>query len=746
MSSSTTETVDVRCPRWGCRSPRAPSSSGRSRSATGSRPTRSSARSRRTRSTPTWRRPRPGGVRRSASRSARRSRSASCWPRSRPTPSPGEPHVSESSSPRGRARPRSRSRPPARPGELQGDTADADATAASAQAGAARRGRGGRRYSPVVMRMAAEHDLDLVADRGDRSRRARAQAGRARVPRGRRRAGARPSRRCTSSRPTSPTSRCAPKKRAPRFGARRSPEPAPLTAGGAAVAHAPVDRPGDGRVAADRGDVHDDRRGGHDARRRGPQAARRRRTCRSSRARRSRRSASYPALNATLDGETLRRYDGGAPRASRSRSDEGGLIVPVIRDAQELSVEGLGGADQGRRDAGARRTRSQPDEVRGGTFTITNPGGYGSIMATPVINQPQVAILDTEAVVKRPGRGHRRARQRLDRDPAHDLPVHELGPPRARRRAAARFLRALADRLEAWPVVSAVRSAARSHMRARARSGLGQRRRPPSARERGASARSIPQRGAPAVTTSPSSTTRASTHLDARRSRAGRRARRGFVVARRPRRTPAWASRSAPVQTEATSEPAAWRSAIARRDRAALRLRPGALGARSNQPPPGTISTSGRSERARVGADDRAVVGAHLARALERDSARSRRRGRRRRRRGPPRGPARRARRSRRRGGSLRAWPQRPAGGRAPSSGRNANVRYDSCHAPRRRPRRQPGRRVRPRHPGAGLRPRPGAATRGRCARPAARARCRPRTASTSSSRAGSTRSRRRTR
>jgi pyruvate/2-oxoglutarate dehydrogenase complex dihydrolipoamide acyltransferase (E2) component len=40
--------------------------------------------------------------------------------------------------------------------------------------------------------------------------------------------------------------------------------------------------------------------------------------------------------------------------------------------------------------------------VRGGTFTITNPGGYGSIMATPVINQPQVAILDTEAVVKRP--------------------------------------------------------------------------------------------------------------------------------------------------------------------------------------------------------------------------------------------------------------------------------------------------------------------------------------------------------
>ena len=53
----------------------------------------------------------------------------------------------------------------------------------------------------------------------------------------------------------------------------------------------------------------------------------------------------------------------------------------------------------------ARRARGRelsPDEVRGGTFTITNPGQYGSIMATPIINQPQVAILDLEAVVKHP--------------------------------------------------------------------------------------------------------------------------------------------------------------------------------------------------------------------------------------------------------------------------------------------------------------------------------------------------------
>ena len=78
-----------------------------------------------------------------------------------------------------------------------------------------------------------------------------------------------------------------------------------------------------------------------------------------------------------------------------------GLIVPVIHRAHELSVEGLAARIKDL----ARRARSReltPDEVRGGTFTITNPGQYGSIMATPIINQPQVAILDLEAVVKRP--------------------------------------------------------------------------------------------------------------------------------------------------------------------------------------------------------------------------------------------------------------------------------------------------------------------------------------------------------
>jgi pyruvate/2-oxoglutarate dehydrogenase complex dihydrolipoamide acyltransferase (E2) component len=80
---------------------------------------------------------------------------------------------------------------------------------------------------------------------------------------------------------------------------------------------------------------------------------------------------------------------------------EDGLIVPVIHNAHELSVEGLAARvkDLARR---ARARELTPDEVRGGTFTITNPGQYGSIMATPIINQPQVAILDLEAVVKHP--------------------------------------------------------------------------------------------------------------------------------------------------------------------------------------------------------------------------------------------------------------------------------------------------------------------------------------------------------
>ncbi len=108
----------------------------------------------------------------------------------------------------------------------------------------------------------------------------------------------------------------------------------------------------------------------------------------------------YPALNAWLDGERYQQHRQVNLGIAVSLGDDG-LIVPVIRDAHELSVEGL--AVRIKELARRARTRElTPDEVAGGTFTITNPGQYGSIMATPIINQPQVAILDLEAIVKRP--------------------------------------------------------------------------------------------------------------------------------------------------------------------------------------------------------------------------------------------------------------------------------------------------------------------------------------------------------
>jgi 2-oxoglutarate dehydrogenase E2 component (dihydrolipoamide succinyltransferase) len=108
----------------------------------------------------------------------------------------------------------------------------------------------------------------------------------------------------------------------------------------------------------------------------------------------------HPALNATLEGERYALHSDVNLGIAVSLGDEG-LIVPVVARAQELSVAELAEAIK----ALARRARAgelSPDEVRGGTFTITNPGQFGSLMATPVINQPQVAILDLEAIVKRP--------------------------------------------------------------------------------------------------------------------------------------------------------------------------------------------------------------------------------------------------------------------------------------------------------------------------------------------------------
>jgi 2-oxoglutarate dehydrogenase complex dihydrolipoamide succinyltransferase (E2) component len=109
--------------------------------------------------------------------------------------------------------------------------------------------------------------------------------------------------------------------------------------------------------------------------------------------------ARHPILNASIESEELVYHDD-VNLGIAVALDEG-LIVPVIRRAQRLSLEGLAGeiselAQRARGDA------LEPDDVAGGTFTITNPGQFGAVLATPIINQPQVAILDLEAVVKRP--------------------------------------------------------------------------------------------------------------------------------------------------------------------------------------------------------------------------------------------------------------------------------------------------------------------------------------------------------
>jgi len=107
----------------------------------------------------------------------------------------------------------------------------------------------------------------------------------------------------------------------------------------------------------------------------------------------------HPALNASIDGEEIVYHD--QVNLGIAVALEHGLIVPVIRQAQRLSLEGLAAAI-GDLASRAREKRLDPDEVRGGTFTITNPGQFGAVLATPIINQPQVAILDLEAIVKRP--------------------------------------------------------------------------------------------------------------------------------------------------------------------------------------------------------------------------------------------------------------------------------------------------------------------------------------------------------
>ena len=141
----------------------------------------------------------------------------------------------------------------------------------------------------------------------------------------------------------------------------------------------------------------------------------------------------FPLLNAWLEGETHTVHEQVNLGIAVSLGEDG-LIVPVVRGAQDLSPEGLSRRirDLARR---ARARQLSPDDVRGATFTITNPGQFGSMMATPVIAQPQVAILDVEAIIKRPVVVTDALRRGRDRDPPDGHPRPLVGSPRARRRA-----------------------------------------------------------------------------------------------------------------------------------------------------------------------------------------------------------------------------------------------------------------------------------------------------------------------
>jgi len=107
----------------------------------------------------------------------------------------------------------------------------------------------------------------------------------------------------------------------------------------------------------------------------------------------------HPVVNASIDGDQVTYH--GAEHLGIAVDTERGLLVPVIRDAGDLNI---GGVARKISDVAARTrdNKISPDELGGGTFTITNTGSRGALFDTPIINQPQVAILGIGAVVKRP--------------------------------------------------------------------------------------------------------------------------------------------------------------------------------------------------------------------------------------------------------------------------------------------------------------------------------------------------------
>ncbi len=157
----------------------------------------------------------------------------------------------------------------------------------------------------------------------------------------------------------------------------------------------------------------------------------------------------YPWINGEIRGEKIITRNYVHLGFAVELADGKGLIVPVVKHAEGLNLLGLARSvtDIAER---ARNKQLTPDEVQGGTFTITNPGGYGTFHGTPVISQPQAAILGTYALVKRPWV----AQDELGKDVIAIRPIMNLTLTYDHRLVdgalAGRFLRDLKQRLESW--------------------------------------------------------------------------------------------------------------------------------------------------------------------------------------------------------------------------------------------------------------------------------------------------------
>jgi pyruvate dehydrogenase E2 component (dihydrolipoamide acetyltransferase) len=157
----------------------------------------------------------------------------------------------------------------------------------------------------------------------------------------------------------------------------------------------------------------------------------------------------YPWINGEIRGDQIVTRSYVNLGFAVELQDGKGLIVPVVKNAETLNLLGLAKAvtDIAQR---ARDKKLLPDEVQGGTFTITNPGGYGTFHGTPVISQPQAAILGTYAVVKRAWV----IQDDMGEDVIAIRPIMNLTLTYDHRLVdgalAGRFLRDLREKLETW--------------------------------------------------------------------------------------------------------------------------------------------------------------------------------------------------------------------------------------------------------------------------------------------------------